>query len=139
MLDDVDCARVTPTEAEITHYEAGSENPTFNGFDYPAAKEFATAPACTSISIELNEAKVGTVTNKRGVTVSQVLVACGKFWDKPVSESVAKWVRRDYGWGKDDKITRIMTLGDHCFFKGWKEPRGLGEGKLQLASRGFGS
>ncbi|EGU11411.1 Proteophosphoglycan ppg4 [Rhodotorula toruloides ATCC 204091] len=99
MLNDVDCARVTPTTAEIMHYGQGSGDETFNGYDYPAAKEFATAPACMSIDIELNESKVGKVSNKRGVTVSQVLVACGKFWEKPVPDSVASRVgssRRDW-------------------------------------------
>ncbi|GAA6053526.1 hypothetical protein NBRC10513_000236 [Rhodotorula toruloides] len=82
MLNDVDCARVTPTTAEIMHYGQGSGDETFNGYDYPAAKEFATAPACMSIDIELNESKVG---------------------------------------------------------KGWEQPTGLGEGKVRLASRWFGS
>ncbi|BGP11119.1 hypothetical protein JCM10049v2_007018 [Rhodotorula toruloides] len=139
MLNDVDCARVTPTEAEIMHYKEGSGDETFNGYDYPAAKEFATAPACTSIDIELNESKVGKVSNKRGVTVSQVLVACGKFWEKPVPDSVANRVRRQGGWPKNEKITKLMTMGDHCFFEGWGQPTGLGEGKVRLASHWFGS
>ncbi|KWU43854.1 hypothetical protein RHOSPDRAFT_5548, partial [Rhodotorula sp. JG-1b] len=95
------------------------EGEDLNAFDYAAADEFATAPACTKIKLEMNERKCGTITNQNGVTVRQVMKRAIKYWTAPVTGNVANQVRREWGWAMDHPVTRRYTLGDHCFFEGW--------------------
>lgn len=142
MLDAADCGRVTREMANITHWSkqiSDFEWVEFNAFDYAAVEEFATAPACTSIEIQLEDARVGRVYDEKGVTVKQVLHACADFWAKPVHPWTAKKAREAYHWLKNEKtITTLDMLGDR-FFEGWEEPKNVGNGRVHLISRGFGS
>ena len=114
------------------------EGENLNAFDYPAADEFATAPACTKLKLEMNERKCGTVTN--GVTVRQVMKRAIKYWTAPVRGNVANQVRRQWGWAADHPVARRYTLGDHCFFEGWDYAKVQADGStVVLASRWFGS
>jgi hypothetical protein len=116
------------------------EGEDLNAFDYPAADEFATAPACTKLKLEMNERKCGTVTNQNGVTVRQVMKRAIKYWTGTVTGNVANQVRRQWGWAADHPVTRRYTLGDHCFFEGWDYAKVQADGStVVLASHWFGS
>lgn len=64
MPEVVDCGRVTRDVADITHWSKPLgmwDHEKFNAFDYPAAQEYATAPASTLIEIELDSPRAGQV------------------------------------------------------------------------------
>lgn len=110
-----------------------------NGFDFAAADEFATAPACTKMKLEMNERKCGSVSNANGITVRQVIKAALKYWNGQVTGAIASRVRTEWQWPANHPVTRLDTLGDHRFFEGWEAARIGTDGTVTLHARWFGS
>lgn len=81
------------------------EGDDLNAFDYPAADDFATAPACTKINIVMDDKhKCGTVTCQSGVTVRQVMKRVLEYWNAPVTNEVAAAVRKEFNMRKDHPV-----------------------------------
>ncbi|GAA5990450.1 hypothetical protein JCM10908_007378 [Rhodotorula pacifica] len=137
ILDVADCVLGEDVnKAEILR----GEGDRLNAFDYPAADEFATAPACTKIKLEMNERKCGSISCETGITVRQVLKRALEYWNTPVTGQAANQIRREWHWDANHLVTRRYTLGGHCFFEGWEYARVQSDGvTVVLASRWFGS
>ncbi|GAA5885104.1 hypothetical protein JCM3774_002319 [Rhodotorula dairenensis] len=71
------------------------EGDSLNAFDYPAADETATAPACNKLKIVMHQRKCGSVSCATGVTVRQVLKRAIEYWTKPVTGALADRVQSD--------------------------------------------
>lgn len=141
MLDKVNCVGQKQDIAKILLFGRGDSDKVIelNGFDFAAADEFATAPACTKMKLEMNERKCGSVSNVNGVTARQVIKAALKYWNGPVTGNVATRVRSEWQWPANHPVTRFDTLGDHRFFEGWEYGQVGADGTVTLHARWFGS
>lgn len=154
MLDQINCLGQDPSKAEILAPTQPPEDPDWrdkpdflcdpdylNGFDYKAVDEFATAPACKKLHLDMAEIDCGTISSSTGVTVRQVAEACIKYWSSPVTGRQKKQFLEDNkGWyPPNSRVTRVDLLYDHCFFEGWSNARADSEGAAILSTYGFGS
>ncbi|GJN93842.1 hypothetical protein Rhopal_006901-T1 [Rhodotorula paludigena] len=143
MLNKVDCVNVKRDMAEIWQYwkdaDGDSDGHKINAFTVGAVNDYATYPACTKMSIDLqcgNLAPIAIV-KSTGVTARDVLNAVADFWSVPLTSSVKTRLRRVYG--KNWELSRIDMLGDHRFFQGWETPVVQSDGSVRLAVGFYGS
>ncbi|GEM10248.1 salivary gland secretion 1 [Rhodotorula toruloides] len=81
-----------------------------NAFDYPASNEFATAPACTFVFVELGTGDPLYVRDPTGITVRLLATKLAEYWTIPPSWSHAQTVRQFYRYGQDVEITKWNIL-----------------------------
>lgn len=117
----------------------------WNGLDYPAAREYATSPACKALEVSMmgqygfsrNESFV--VRDASGVRCDKVLKAIAAYWCKPAPAGAANRARREWGWPKSRKVVKREALGDHSFFEGWSKPVVQKDGSVYLEANPLGS
>ncbi|KAK4330093.1 Salivary gland secretion 1 [Rhodotorula toruloides] len=107
-------------------------------FDYPAAEEFATHPACSVMLVHLNTSKALPVTDRNGVKVKRLLQRLSCYWNaKPpldIRYTVASQLEMD-----PDKVGWIDTLGDHCGWTGWEFGKVEDDGSVHLHANWYDS
>lgn len=90
-----------------------------DAFEYPAANEFATAPACTYMHVELGTGDPLWVRDPTGITVRLLVTKLADFWTQPPSHRHAQAVRQYYGYGQDVDVTKWDILGEWTGWSGW--------------------
>ena len=137
MLDRLDLIRCEDTDTARFLYPRHHLNP----FDYPAADEFATAPACTKIEIVMSdEYECGTVICQSGITVRQVLKHVLEYWNAPVTDDVADEVRKEFDLRTDYPIKKRTwnNWKEFDLYDGWKYAKVQADGvTVLLASTRF--
>lgn len=137
MLESLDLIRSKDVDtAEFLH-----PHQHLNAFDYPAADDFATAPACTKIKIVMNdEHECGTVTCPSGVTVRQVMKRILEYWNAPVTDKVAAAVRKEFNMRKNYPVIQRTWSNwmEFDLYDGWKYAKVKADGvTVLLASNHF--
>ncbi|GAA5969050.1 hypothetical protein JCM3765_005279, partial [Sporobolomyces pararoseus] len=154
-------------ETEEGEEEDGEED---NGYrvikvkDVAAFNEYATSPPCREIVWEMGGKP--RISNPRGVTVRDAVVAAVEMWSSEPGEEVREQLAMSLGIGPyseetedEDEAYRIVkeeliesmgmapgqkltwrhTLGDHCFWEGMEFARARNSDVVVLVPRWFGS
>ncbi|BGP65706.1 hypothetical protein NBRC10512v2_007091 [Rhodotorula toruloides] len=140
MLDDVDFIYIKPTHscapgARLEVWTEHGDVVSGNAYSDPAIEEMATSPPCNRLVVRIREDIAADIVNVDGVTVRELLDGVAGFWDRPVSDEVAKYYRRLYDHPADDK--NVITEGHfqpiHCSWEGWsKGPEVQEDGSVLL-------
>lgn len=92
-----------------------------NAYSDPAVDELVTSPPCARLVVRLQGDLAADIKNSHGVTVRELLDGVGHFWDRPVSEEVAKYYRRLslYPTADSDVVKEGHFLPKYSMWEGW--------------------
>lgn len=126
------------TDKKPVTYADIDRNSERTAFDYPAAEEFATNPACSVMLVHLNTSKALPVTDRNGVKVKRLLQRLSWYWNaKPpldIRYTVASQLELD-----PEKVGWIDTLGDRCGWAGWEFGKVEDDGSVHLHANWYDS
>ncbi|PRQ71004.1 hypothetical protein AAT19DRAFT_10544 [Rhodotorula toruloides] len=126
MLDDVNFFYIEPTHSSSpgARLEVRTEDCDIvvgNAYSDPAIDELATSPPCARLVVRMQGDLAADISNPEGVTVRDLLDGVGEYWERPVCDEAAKYLRR---WLGDPECDNVVVVERHFqpenrYWAGW--------------------